>query len=200
MSNWVPKKTDASPIVSNNSISDVDPALSPPASPGGLGRKLSMALLKGQPEQPTVVHRTKFKSRPSVMSMDREILEITPENSPSTSTRESSSGKSSVPRPGESTGKTSLDSKFSTKSKGQSHNSSENKKTVSKQTPGEGGSFESPLTPIAEVEHSEALEPPAPSKLLLEHVMLMPSNFVQPLLQSRRLLRPKSSSNAITMA
>jgi protein-serine/threonine kinase len=123
-----------------------------------------MAILKGQLE-PTVVHRTQFKSRPSVISMDRGILEITPEGSPSTSAGESSSGKSSVPRPAESTGKTSLDSKFSTKSKGQSHNSSENKKAVAKQITGEGGSNENPLTPIAEVENAETLEPPVPSKL-----------------------------------
>jgi len=116
--------------------------------------------MKGQLE-PTVVHRTQFKSRPSVISIDRGVIELTPEASPSTSTESSrNSGKSSLPRPGESTGKTSLDSKFSSsKSKAVSQHSSENKKILSKQTTGEGGSNENPLTPIAEVEAPEAPEP-----------------------------------------
>lgn len=82
--------------------------------------------------------------------------------SPSTSTADSSTntGKSSIPRPAESTGKTSLDSKFSTKSKGVSQHSSENKKAMSKQAAGEQVSNENVLTPIAEVETAE----PSPSK------------------------------------
>ncbi|TVY59181.1 Serine/threonine-protein kinase cbk1 [Lachnellula cervina] len=140
-----------------------------PASPPGLRRKLSLALSKGQLD-PTVVHRLQFKSRPSIISLDKEVVEIFPEGpevSPSTSAGSSSvnSGKSSVPRPGESTGKTSLDSKFSTKSKGVSQHSSENKKATSKQTTPEGGSNENILTPIAEVETVEA-PVPIPSKLL----------------------------------
>jgi protein-serine/threonine kinase len=123
-----------------------------------------MVLLKGQLE-PTVVHRTQFKSRPSVISIDKGVIEITPEASPSTSPESSTnSGKSSLPRPGESTGKTSLDSKFSSKSKVISQHSSENKKVVSKQTAGEGGSNENNLAPIAEVESVETPEP-VPSEL-----------------------------------
>jgi len=95
------------------------------------------------------------------------VVETSPEGSPSTSAGGSSinSGNSSIPRPGESTGKTSLDSKFSTNSKGVSHHSSENKKAASKQATAEGGSNENVLAPIAEVESVEAPEP-IPSKLL----------------------------------
>jgi len=123
-----------------------------------------MALLKGQLD-PTIVHRTQFKSRPSVISNDRGVAEVTPEGSPSTSAGESSSGKSSAPRP-ESTGQTSLDSKFSVKSKGVSQQSSENKTTV-KQMTGEGGSNDNLLTPIAEVERFEAPDP-VPSEFEIE--------------------------------
>jgi protein-serine/threonine kinase len=125
-----------------------------------------MVLLKGQLE-PTVVHRTQFKYRPSVISIDRSVAEIIPEASPPTSPESSSnSGKSSLPRPGESTGKTSLDSKFSSKSKGISQHSSENKKVVSKQATGEGGSNENNLAPIAEVEGLET-PGPVPSEFIL---------------------------------
>ncbi len=73
---------------------------------------------------------------------------MTPEGSPSTSAT-SSTNSAPVPRPGESTGKTSLDSKASTtKSKIGSQNSSENKKISTKGS----GSNESSLAPIAEVE------------------------------------------------
>lgn len=94
-------------------------------------------------------------------------MEVSPEGSPSASAGGSSlnSGKSSIPRPCESTGKTSLDSKFSTKSKGASQESSENKKAVSKQATGEGGSNEHALAPIAEIDTAETPEP-IPSKLV----------------------------------
>lgn len=118
----------------------------------------SAALLKSQ-LQPTVVHRAQFKSRPSVISFDKGIIELTPEFSPSTSAESSSnSGKSSVPRQ-QSTGKTSLDSKFSAKSKVASQHSSDNKKAAIKQAAAEGGSNENVLSPIAEVEAFEAPEP-----------------------------------------
>jgi hypothetical protein len=106
------------------------------------------------------VHRTQFKSRPSLISIDKGVTEITPEGSPSISPSTSSSGKSSVPRPYESTGKTSLDWKFSSASKAISQHSSENKKLVTKQgLAGDIGSNELPLTPIAEVESVEAPKP-----------------------------------------
>ncbi|TVY83433.1 Serine/threonine-protein kinase cbk1 [Lachnellula suecica] len=140
-------------IVSNASFAEVD--CSTPVNPPGIRRKFSLAF--GQLE-PTVVHRAQFKSRPSIISNDKEI---SPVGSPSTSTGDSSanSGKSSVPRPYESTGKTSLDSKFSTKSKGISQHSSENKKGIYKQATGEGGSNENALPPIAEIDIAEAPEP-----------------------------------------
>jgi protein-serine/threonine kinase len=144
--------------VSQASVSEVLSPSPPPSTRPGLGRKISAAIMKGQFE-PTVVHRTQFKSRPSLISIDKVLIEITPEGSPSTSAGESSSGKSSAPRPGESTGKTSLDSKFSTKSKGISQHSSENKKIIARQMTGEGGSNENQLTTIAEVEICEEPEP-----------------------------------------
>lgn len=152
--------TDQHPVVSGASMAE---PREPSPQPTPQGRRFSMILLKGQLE-PTVVHRTQFKSRPSVISIDRGILEITPEPTPPTSPELSSnSGKSSIPRPGESTGKTSLDSKFSSKSKGVSQHSSENKKIVSKQATGEASSNENSLAPIAEVECPETPEP-VPSK------------------------------------
>lgn len=147
-------------------------------NPPGLRRKLSLALSKGQLE-PTVVHRTQFKSRPSIISIDN-VIEISPVGSPSASAGDSSSnsGKSSIPRPYESTGKTSLDSKFSTNSKGASQHSSENKKAVSKQVTGEGGSNENALTPIAEVEITETPEP-IPSKPVRDQVYLHKTDLLQ---------------------
>ncbi|CZT03348.1 related to serine/threonine-protein kinase CBK1 [Rhynchosporium graminicola] len=128
--------------------------LSPPISPV---RRFSTALLKGQQDELTVVHRTQFKSRPSFISLDKGVVEITPEGSPSTSTESSgNSGKSSIPRPGESTGKTSLDSKHS--SKKASQHSSENKKLITKHATGDGFSSGDPvLSPI--VESQETPEP-----------------------------------------
>jgi protein-serine/threonine kinase len=89
--------------------------------------------------------------------MDKGLAESALEGTPSTSAESSgNSGKSSVPRSGELTGKTSLfDSKYSQKSKIASQHSSENKKILSKQATPEGGSNENPLTPIAEVEVPE---------------------------------------------
>jgi hypothetical protein len=69
------------------------------------------------------------------------------------------SGKWSVPRPAESSAKSSLDSKPSTKSKGVTQNSTENRKIVAKQTAAEGDTNEKLLTPIAEVESCEATIP-----------------------------------------
>jgi hypothetical protein len=101
-------------------------------------------------DEPTIVHRAQFKSRPSL---------IEPSTSPSTTT--TSSGKSSDPRPAQSTGKTSLDSKFSSKSVGATQRSSENKKAQAKVMPGDFGSS-AELAPIAEV---DMIDPePVPSE------------------------------------
>jgi hypothetical protein len=105
-------------------------------------------------EEPTVVHRTQFKSRPS-------LIEITAEGSTPPSSGADSSSKSF--RPFESTGKTSLDSKFSSKSKSTkaiTQSSSENKKVVIQ---GDFGSYDLPLAPIAESESVDA-SLPVPSK------------------------------------
>ncbi|KAL2064994.1 hypothetical protein VTL71DRAFT_4134 [Oculimacula yallundae] len=137
--------------------------LSPPISPT---RRFSAAILKL--DEPTIVHRTQFKSRPSFMSLDKGVVEITPEGSPSTSTESSgNSGKSSVPRPGDSTGKTSLDSKhFSSTSKKASQNSSENKRLVIKQAIVDACSSEnSILAPIVE---SQETPEPVPTVVTVE--------------------------------
>ncbi|KAG4420171.1 hypothetical protein IFR04_006734 [Cadophora malorum] len=114
--------------VSTASIAEISPPMSPI-------RRFSAAAILKPHEEPTVVRRTQFKSRPSLISLDKGVLEITPEGSPSTSAESSrNSGKSSIPRPGDSTGKTSLDSKFSSKSKVGSQHSSENRKVATKHT------------------------------------------------------------------
>ncbi|KAF4635487.1 hypothetical protein G7Y89_g2598 [Cudoniella acicularis] len=156
---------------SNASIHETD--ISRPHSPPGLGQKISMAFSKTQLE-PTVVRRTQYKSRPSVISNDRGItdrgvIELTPEASPPSTSGGSSSGKSSAPRLGDSTGKTSVDSKSSSKSKviSASQHSSENKKVASKQPTCEGGSNENVLTTIAEIE-SPAAPDPVPTVVTVE--------------------------------
>ncbi|KAL3419052.1 Serine/threonine-protein kinase cbk1 [Phlyctema vagabunda] len=123
----------------------------PSVSPSnGLNKKLSISYLKGHLE-PTVVHRSQFKSRPSVISQEKIVVEVK-EESPPSSAGDSSNGKSSKssgdPRPSQSTGKTSLESKVSTKSKVASPQSSENKKLI----PEDGESPEGSLAPIAEVD------------------------------------------------
>lgn len=169
MQTCLPSEVEANIQSSGSHTSAPEATLpSPPTSPQGLGRIFSAALLKGQLE-PTVVHRTQFKSRPSVISFDKGIVELTPESTPSTSAESSrNSGKVSIPRQ-QSTGKTSLDSKFSAKSKAASQHSSDNKKekAATKQAAAEKGSNENALTPIAEVEALEAPVPvpvPVPSK------------------------------------
>ena len=118
---------------------------------------------------PTVVHRGQLKSRPSLMSIEKGLgLETMPDASLSTSAETSvKSGKSSVPETqNNSTGKTSQDSKFSQLAKklsGRSQHSSENKKTIIKQAAFEG-LVETPLKPILEVEVTEVVPEPVPSK------------------------------------
>lgn len=125
-------------------------------------------------------------------------MEISPEGSPSPSAGGSSihSGKYSIPRPCESTGKTSLESKFSTNSKGVSQHSSENKKAMSKHATGEGGSNENALTTIAEIDNTETPEP-IPSKLVQPNTTRSCEllTYSKPSLRSRTPLRPKYSSN-----
>ena len=118
-----------------------------------------MALLNSNP---TVVHRIQFKNRPKLISLDKATTGSTavPENSQSTSL--SSIGKSSNTPRVESTGKTSLDSKFSMNSKVVSQHSSEHKKLVEKRLVDAGGSAENPLTSIAEVDLQDP--EPVPSK------------------------------------
>ncbi|KAM3077127.1 hypothetical protein ACMFMF_005041 [Clarireedia jacksonii] len=134
-------------------------ASSSPPAPVSLTKKISMALLK---PPPTVVHRTQFKSRPSLISLDKGILDFMPDvfSLPSNVESTNNSAKSSLPGAGQSTEKTSLDSKFSnTKSAGVSQHSSENKKVhaqhVVKGSPDDG------LTPIAETD-SYIIECPRP--------------------------------------
>ena len=70
--------------------------------------KISLSYIAGQLE-PTVVHRAQCKSRPSMFSISPDP--INNENN-KVSSDSSSGGKSSTPNPGESTGKTSIDSKY----------------------------------------------------------------------------------------
>ncbi|EKD15529.1 serine/threonine-protein kinase cbk1 [Drepanopeziza brunnea f. sp. 'multigermtubi' MB_m1] len=149
-----------------NSVSNASMAEAPPSPVSSPARRLSAVILKCQLE-PTVVHRTQFNNRPSLISIDKGATDVTPEGTPSTSTESrSNSGKSSVPRPGESTSKTSLDSKLSSqKYKMISQHSSENKKVVIKQPTGDcGGSNEHPvlLAPIV-----ESLETPEPAPTII---------------------------------
>ncbi|KAH8676810.1 kinase-like domain-containing protein [Tricladium varicosporioides] len=133
-----------------------------------------MVFSKGQFE-PTVVHRAQFKSRPSIISgiSDKGVLELTPEGSPPSTSGGSSgnnSGKSSVPRPAVSTGKTSLESKSSSKSNvvSASQHSSENKKIASQRAAIEAGSSENVLSSIAEVE-KPAIPAPLPTIVTVEN-------------------------------
>jgi protein-serine/threonine kinase len=121
-----------------------------------------MALLTSNP---TVIHRAQFKSRPNLLSLDKGVLDsaVAADGSPSTSL--SSTGKSSTALRVESTGKTSLDSKFSMNSKGISQHSSEHKKLAEKKLAEHGGSTENPLTSIAEIDLQDP--EPVPSELLI---------------------------------
>lgn len=127
----------------------------------------------------TVVVRTQ-KSRPSIVgSLDKGVMELTPEVSPSTSGEASgnSSGKGKVVEIGahtNSTGMTSLDSRFSAGMKMLSGHSSENKKGfagnvnggLGRQLVPEESVVNNSLTPISEnVQEVHIFEPvPVPSK------------------------------------
>lgn len=142
--------------------------LSPPPESVALGKKISLALLKAPP---TIVHRTQFKSRPSLISLDKGVLEFMPDapTPPSSAESASNSGKSSGPDAKQSTQKTSLESKFSQKSVGVSHHSSENKKMMSKNmNQAEVSSAEGVLASITEGDNVECPQPvPSMFPLLL---------------------------------
>ena len=106
-------------------------------------------------DEPTIVHRAHFKSRPS-------LVEVIPEGS---SPLSSGANDSSTPvRPYESTGKTSLESKISSsKSNRIAQHSSENKKVIPKLVVSHGSSSQE-LAPISE--GNIVCENPLPSKSL----------------------------------
>jgi hypothetical protein len=97
------------------------------------------------------------------------VIEVIPDGSTEPSTP--SSGGNDSPksfRPAESTGKTSLDSKFSSQiSNRLAQSSSENKKTAGNQVVA-GGSSPTELAAIAEVEFIEAA--PVPSEFFHDHI------------------------------
>ncbi|KAJ8071595.1 hypothetical protein OCU04_001918 [Sclerotinia nivalis] len=133
--------------------------LSPPPESVALGKKISMALVKAPP---TIVHRTQFKSRPSLISLDKGVLEFMPDapTPPSSAESTSNSGKSSGPDAKQSTQKTSLESKFSQKSAGISQHSSENKKAIPKAlNQAEGSSADGVLASITETDNVECPQP-----------------------------------------
>ena len=137
--------------------------LSPPPESVALGKKISMAILKAPP---TIVHRTQFKSRPSLISLDKGVLEFMPDapTPPSSAESATNSGKSSGPDAKLSTQKTSLESKISQKSGGVSHHSSENKKIMQKNMNRvEVNSAEGILASITEGDSVECPQP-VPSK------------------------------------
>jgi len=145
-------------VVSHDSAAGIPPSHDAQSNLSGLGRKISAAMIIGQFE-PTVVHRVKYKSRPSFpLSNDKELVEISPDGSPSNSGNDLSSGKSTIPRLGNSTGVTSVDSKASSKSKAILQHTAENKKTPALHAT-DGGSNEMQLTSIAEVEQCEEQDP-----------------------------------------
>ena len=128
----------------------------------------------------TVVVRTQ-KSRPSIVgSLDKGVMELTPEVSPSTSgeANSNSCGKQPVPAHTNSTGMTSLDSRMSMGMKMLSGHSSENKKGgvnggmntgLARQLMPEESVVNNSLTPISEnAQEVHIVEPvPVPSKSFL---------------------------------
>lgn len=134
-----------------------------------LVKKVSMPFNNMRPsvQPPTVVIRSP-KSRPS-LSLEKGVLELTPEVSPSTSgeTSGNSAGKQSAPARTNSTGMTSLDSKFSAGKMVSGHSSNtENKKVaVTKQQVAEETIANNSLMPISEVAQEVVIVPiPVPSK------------------------------------
>ena len=72
--------------------------------------KISLSYITGQLE-PTVVRRTQCKSRPSIFSISPESMN----NENNNTSSDSSGAKTSTPSQGQSTGKTSVDSKYNIK-------------------------------------------------------------------------------------
>lgn len=134
----------------------------PDCSPG-LRPKVSGALLKTNLE-PTVIHRVKYKSRPSFRpSSEKNNFDVSPNESLSNSGNDVSSGKSSNPRPADSTEGTSLASNSSMKSNPDQQNLSENRGILQKQHIGPDGDQ---LACIMEDDRDEnQLHEPIPSML-----------------------------------
>lgn len=117
-----------------SSTSQPEQLITPPQSPTAStistnpSKRDPISFMKSLQMAPTVVHRQPTKPRVTLRSLEKSALELTAEASPATSSGETSgnSGKSSAP--GNSTGKTSLDSKFSSPAKVLSGHFSENKK------------------------------------------------------------------------
>ncbi|RDW78061.1 protein kinase-like protein [Coleophoma crateriformis] len=151
----------ADPLVPTPLSPDKSSAIRPPSPGNAVKKTISFTYLKGQLE-PTVVHRTPHKSRPSVLSQEKEVIQVIQKESPPSSNGDSSTAKSSKssadPRPSQSTGKTSLESKLSVKSKPLSQQSSENRR----HSPKESTSPEGSLAPIAEVDTPITVRTPEP--------------------------------------
>lgn len=153
-----------------------------------LARKVSMSFNNMRPsvQPPTVVIRSP-KSRPS-LSLEKGVvvMELTPEVSPSTSgeTSGNSAGKQSAPARTNSTGMTSLDSKFSAGKmlSGHSSNTESKKAAVTKQQVAEETIVNNSLMPISEVAQEVMVTPePVPSKsyfsFILDFVLHSPGDF-----------------------
>lgn len=137
-----------------NSTTSPEPT-TPPNPPSALYRKISLGFLATG--EPTIVHRQLTPTRPRVLSysLEKAINDIatgaggaSPPTTNSTSASGDSSSKSSPPRPGDSTGMTSLESSQISKFKGASSPSSENKMA--------SGDL---LSPIAETVHNPSKSP-----------------------------------------
>jgi hypothetical protein len=127
-----------------------------------LAKKVSMTFNNMRPsiQPPTVVIRSP-KSRPS-LSLEKGVMELTPEVSPSTSgeTSGNSAGKQSAPARTNSTGMTSLDSKFSGGKMLSGHSSNTENKKAAEET-----IVNNSLMPISEVPQEVMIAPvPIPSK------------------------------------
>lgn len=140
----------------------------------------SFALVTRPSGPPTVVIRSP-KSRPSVVSLDKGVLELTPEVSPETSGEISGnsskqSGQNNVPPRTNSTGMTSMESKLSAGKKLLSGHSSDTKKggafgggaliktPNTKQLIAEETAISPGLTPIAEQAQEAVIPLPVPSE------------------------------------
>ncbi|KFY80491.1 hypothetical protein V499_00669 [Pseudogymnoascus sp. VKM F-103] len=138
-----------------------------------LVKKVSMSFNNMRPsvQPPTIVIRSP-KSRPS-LSLEKGVLELTPEVSPSTSGEASgnSAGKQSAPARTNSTGMTSLDSKFSAGKmlSGHSSNTENKKAAVTKQQVAEETIVNNSLMPISEVAQEVIIAPvPVPTVITVE--------------------------------